>query len=119
MKGTVRSPIMVLLLSLITCEIYMFFWIYTVSKEMKEYRNDTNINPTVELLLCIFTCGIYTIYWYYKYSKMVYEAGQALNLQMSDNSIVCLILPIFGLSIVSALILQSSLNTLWGAPNVQ
>ena len=67
-------------------------------------------NIVVYLLLSIFTCGIYAIYWNYKMGKMIYMAGSKRNVSVSDNSIVYLILAIFGFGIVSYCLMQSDLN---------
>ncbi|WP_241243706.1 hypothetical protein [Caldicellulosiruptor changbaiensis] len=46
----------------------------------------------------------------YKYSKLAVECQQKAGLPAEDNSIVNLILYIFGLGLISAMILQSTLN---------
>jgi hypothetical protein len=113
MKGIVRSPILVLLLSIITCGIYFFYWLYATANELRLYLNDESINPGIDLLISII-CAPYIIYWMYKYSKLAAEAQNRAGIYpVEDNSIICLILPIFGFAIISALIIQSSLNRVW------
>lgn len=114
LKGTTRSVPVVIILSLVTCGIYYWYWLYITAAEVKNYTNDPSINPGVELLLCIVTCGIYTIYWYYKYSKKVYEAQIAAGIPgATDNTVLNTVLALF-FPPVSMGILQSSLNELWG-----
>lgn len=114
-RGEVRSPVMVLVLSLITCGIYQLYWIYKVSEETQSHLGLTTTSPGMELLFCIITCGFYTIYWHYKYSKLVAELQQRQGLTPDDNSLICILLTIFGFGIVSAMIVQSSLNKVWDA----
>jgi len=117
-KGLVRSPLLVLLFGYISCGIYNFYWIFKTSQETQEYLENTSAtSPAVELLLCIFTCGIYYIYWNYKYAKVVAECHKKAGLPVEDNSVLCLILSICCLGVVSALILQTSLNKVWEAKN--
>jgi hypothetical protein len=108
-----RSPGVVILLSVVTCGIYLYYWIYCVSKETKEFLGNDQINPGMEVLLSIVTCGIYFIYWFYKYGKLQAEMCERAQIAVTDNSIVYLILAIVGLSIISVAIMQSQLNTIW------
>ncbi|MCX7922809.1 MAG: DUF4234 domain-containing protein [Clostridia bacterium] len=112
-KGTFRSPALVVILGLVTCGIYFFYWIYKVSDEMKSFNDDPGINPGMELLLSIITCGLYTIYWFYKYGKIIAQAQAQVGMTPEDNSILYLVLAIFGLSIVNTAIMQASMNKLW------
>lgn len=108
-----RSPALVIVLSLVTCGIYLFYWIYCVSKETKDFLGDETINPGLEVLLSVVTCGIYTLYWYYKYAKYQVDMCQRAGIAEVDNSVLCLILSILGLSIVSMAIMQNQLNVIW------
>lgn len=112
-KGTYRSVAMVILLTLFTCGIYYFYFIYKVSEELQLTLNDPEINPALDVVLCIFTCGIYNLYWFYKTGKKIMQAQQMANIYAEDNSILYLVLALFGLSIVSFGIIQSQLNRLW------
>ncbi len=113
-----RSPVAVLLLSLVTCGIYSWYLIYRISKEVREFRGDQSIDPGLELLLCIITCGIYQIYWYYKYGKFVYDMELHVGVSgASDMSLILMLLPIFQFGVVSMLLLQTELNRVWDTVN--
>jgi len=114
-RGESRSPVAVLLLSLITCGIYHLYWVYKTSEETQRYLGKVTPSPAVELLLCMFTCGIYYIYWNYKYGKIIAECQMRAGLKSEDNSILFLILAIFGFGIIDSLIMQSTLNRVWEA----
>ena len=108
-----RSIPMVIILSLVTCGIYSLVWLYQTSQEVSNTVGDSD-SPGVELLLCIVTCGIYTIYWWYKYSKKLVTLSERIGVSPTDNSLICLLLSIFGLGIVSMGIMQSQINDLAG-----
>jgi len=55
-KGQVRSPALVIILSIVTCGIYAWYWIYKMSEELQRATGKSTISPGVELLLCIVTC---------------------------------------------------------------
>lgn len=59
-----RSVITVLLLSLLTCGIYVFFWLWATKEEM----NEQGCRIPTALLLII---PIANIYWMWKYSEGV------------------------------------------------
>ncbi len=110
----IRNPVLVLLLSIITCGIYSWIEVYQLTDEIKTFTGDQSINPGLELLLCIITCNLYGIYWCYKYSKIIYEMQQRVSVEMpNDISIVTLILPIFRMFIISLLLMQSEINRVW------
>lgn len=110
----IRNPVLVLVLSIITCGIYSWVIIYQISDEARQYTGDQSISPGLELLLCIITCGLYIIYWCYKYSKLIYNMQLRAGVNMpNDISTVALILPIFGLGWVSLLLMQSEINRVW------
>lgn len=118
MQYNKRNPVSVLLLSLVTCGIYSLYLIYQISKEVRDFRGDSSIDPGLELLLCIITCSLYEIYWYYKYGRLVFDMEQRVGVSgASDMSLILLLLPIFGFGIVSLLLLQTELNRVWDTIN--
>jgi len=115
---TRRGPVEVILLSIVTCGIYYLYWIYAMSDEVNRSIGDnTDLSPATELLLSIVTCGLYTIYWYYKFGKKLVQLAGMRGTYVTDNSLVCVLLSIFGFGIISAAILQSQYNQLMGAGN--
>ena len=72
-KGSVRNPIQVILLSIVTCGIYYYYWLYLTTKEIKAATNNESLDPMKTILFTIITCGIYSIYWYYKISPIVFK----------------------------------------------
>ncbi len=97
----------------ITCGFYSFYWLVCLTNDSNSVSNDReSANGGLALLYTIITCGIYGIYWNYKMGKKLYEAGKIHNVEIPDNSVLYLVLAIFGLSIVSYCLIQSDLNKL-------
>lgn len=113
MEQNKRNPVLVLIFSILTCGIYYYYWIYQVSASLRPYNRNDSMAPGLELLLCII-CFPYVIYWYYKYGRIIFEAQKEIGMPYpEDNSILYLILSIFGLGIVGTCIMQASLNKMW------
>ena len=110
-----RSPIMVILLSIVTCGFYSLYWIYKMSEEIQDVSSEEEgTTPGIELLLSIVTCGLYVFYWYYKYGQKIYVIQQERNIvPADDNGVLYIILAVFGLSVVTIAIMQSSVNKIW------
>ncbi|MFO7636777.1 MAG: DUF4234 domain-containing protein [Clostridia bacterium] len=107
-----RSIAEVILLSIVTCGIYMFYWYYAFASDIKTTLNDDSINPELDLVLCILTCGIYTIYWMYKYGKLLSTCQERAGKPVEDNAILYLVLQLLGIGIVNLALMQSSYNNL-------
>lgn len=106
-----RSPLAVILLTIVTCGIYYIYWLYQTALEVQSMsRNPGTMSAGLETLLCII-CPPYVLFWYYKYGKMIYEIQLDRNVNPADdNAILYLILTIFALPVVASAIMQSSWN---------
>lgn len=100
----------ILLLSVLTCGIYYYVWLAKTQDEMNSLMNDGDTSGAMVVLLSIITCGIYTIYWYYNMGNKVTSIKSYNNLPAKENAIVYLVLCLFGLGLVSFIMLQSELN---------
>lgn len=111
-----RSVPMCVILSIITCGIYMLYWYVCVVNEVDAVTEDPGPGGGMCLLLTIVTCGIYNIYWGWKMGDKL-DASRARNGVVPGSfSILFLLLNLFGLSIVTLAIIQSELNNY--SPNV-
>lgn len=88
-----------------------------VKVESTDANNSTPANMTIEkreialaIILSIITCGIYGIYWSYRMGQRLNEAGKMHGKNIEDNSILYLVLTIFGLQIVSWALIQNEIN---------
>lgn len=115
MIGNDRNPGLVLLLSIITCGIYYFVYIYEVSKETGDFLRQSDMSPGTEVLLTIITCGLWNLVWDYKIGKRIATMNAMVGRPAGDNSVLYLILDIVGLGIINAVIQQNDLNNIWQA----
>ena len=113
MKGKERNVALVIIFSILTCGIYSFYWLYATTEDVNYYLGDNDTSGGLVVLFSIITCGIYLLYWYYKIGKRISYSQEKAGVRVSDDSIVFLLLSIFGLSIVSTAIIQSNLNKIW------
>lgn len=107
-----KNVALCVILTFITCGLYGVYWFYTLSEDAALLGNDSSFSGGMSILLSIITCGIYTIYWYYKVGKLMFDAFESRNVRANDNSILYLILGLFGLGIVNFCIIQSDINRL-------
>ena len=106
-----RNIAVAIILSLVTCGIYAIYWFIVLTDEAKAYSEDaTMASGGVAFLLTLVTCGIYGIYWAYRLGKAIEMAQSKNNLPATDNSVLYLILQIFGFGIIVYALAQNELN---------
>ena len=91
-----REPVVVLLLSLITCGIYLIFW---YSKTYDELADITGKTPTgnefiTDLLLVIVTCGVWGIYVDYQIGLQLEDMQRERGMPTSDIKTIAIVLDI-------------------------
>ena len=101
-----------ILLLFVTCGIYGIVWLINMVNDVNTICADEKSNQSggVVFLLTLVTCGIYGLIWFYQAGKRMAEAGKKYGVEISDNSVIYLVLALFGLSIVDYCLLQSDLN---------
>ena len=107
-----RNIVVAILLSIVTCGIYGIYWFIVMTDDVSKANEDPDFSGVKAFVFTLITCGIYGIYWNYKVGKEMYEANQKHGINASDNSMLYLILSIFGLSIVTYCIVQNELNNI-------
>jgi len=108
--GMRRSVGLGVVLSIVTCGIYSFYWLYQLLSAHYRLNNQPS-NAGMDLVLSLVTCGIYFIYLMYKLGKLESDSYRAVGFT-KDDSILYVILSIFSMSIVVYAIVQSNLNSL-------
>lgn len=107
-----RSIALAIILSIITCGIYGLFWYAFMTNDANKVSGEyDSTSGGLTILYSLLTCGLYKIYWSYKVGKQLYNAGSNYGKDISDNSILYLILSLFGLSIISDALIQNDLNS--------
>ncbi len=109
---TNRSVVTVIILTIITCGIYGWYWVYKTAQELEDAgQSGSGVNPTVTLILCI-------IFPYVGFLLFGMNADQNLNnIKMrsgrptTDNKVLYMILG-FIIPIVLVGLVQSEINKL-------
>jgi hypothetical protein len=107
-----RNIVVCILLSLITCGLYGIYWFICLTNDTAKTSGDINFSGGKAFLFTIITCGIYMFFWYYKMGKNLKVANDQAGINASDNSVLYLVLGLFGLGIVNYCIMQSELNAI-------
>lgn len=108
-----KNIVLNIILTVVTCGIYGLVWFVQLTDDAKEYSGDTEMQSGVlALVLTLITCGIYGFYWDYKMAKMLQDAQTKNNLPANDNTIMYVILHLFGLEIVNYCLMQNDLNSI-------
>lgn len=95
-------------LLLFTCGIWLYIWIY----RMTRYTNipgQEERNPAKKLLLCMFI-PFYNIYWVYKTAQRVDLMARQMGIA-SDIATICLVLEFF-IPIVPPILMQDKMNAI-------
>ena len=106
-----RDIVVAIILSFVTCGIYGIYWFIVMTDDANKVSGENNPSGIMAFVFSLLTCGIYTFYWNYKMGKTVYEAGRKYGKNISDNSVLYLVLSLFGLSIVNYCLIQNDLNS--------
>jgi len=107
-----RSIGLAILFTILTCGIYALYWLVKLNDEANALSETEGMSGGIVLLLTIVTSGLFGIYWCYKVGKTMHAAQELKGAKASDNSILYLILALFGLGIVVYAIVQSDINAL-------
>ena len=109
-----RDILVFVLLLLFTCGIYGIYWYIVFTDEVaKELPNDSRASSgLLAILFTIITCGIYALYWHYVMGAKLAEIGKKEGVSIDNNGAIYLILSLFGLGIVSFILMQSDANKL-------
>ena len=99
-----------IILSIVTCGIYGFYWMYCLTEDTNAASGDHSMSGGLSVVLSIVTCGIYGIYWAYKMGQNLRAAKEARGLPAEDRAVIFLVLAIFGLQIVNYALMQDELN---------
>ncbi len=111
---TDRSLAIYILLSVVTCGIYSYIFLYQVAKDTNiacEGDGEETPGLLILLLLSFVTCGIYSYIWFYKlgnrisnnltrYDNPTPDNGTTVLLWMTVGTLLCGIGPFIGLHII-------------------
>lgn len=112
--GETRDPVVVILLSIVTCGIYTLFWYYTVTKDLNELIQYDKVSPGTLVVLCIF-CEPVVYYVLYRLDKGLCEVAEREGIRYDENFIMWLLLSlVLGVGIFVAMYqVTSAFNAIW------
>lgn len=111
---TDRGVIGWLLLSIVTCGIYSYYFLYCLARDINVMcQDDGDSTPGIAafILLSFVTCGFYALYWYYKignrlqanaprYGLVFQENGTTILMWQIVGAFLCALGPIFAMNII-------------------
>lgn len=123
-----RSLFLVIILTLCTCGLYTYYFIYKLAKDMNTVcAGDGEKTPgMIKLfLLSMITCGIYAWCWYYKIGNRMAKNAPRYGITIVENGTTVLMWLLFGSclcgigSFIGVHIIIKNANTLCKAYNAQ
>lgn len=105
-----RNIAVSIILSLVTCGIYMWYWFVCLTEDTNAISGETDdTSGVMALILTLVTCGIYGFYWAYKRGEKIDKAHQNRGEAASNGGVLYVILYIFG-GIISIALMQNEVN---------
>lgn len=96
---TDRNLLVYILLTIITCGIYSYYFIYSVAQDVNtacEGDGETTGGLVAFILLSFITCGIYSWYWQYKLGNRLASNAPRFGLAFQENGTTVLMWNLFG-----------------------
>lgn len=94
-----RGLVSYILLSLITCGIYSYYFIYKMAADVNvacEGDGEETAGLVAFILLSFITCGIYAWIWYYKLGNRLSANAGRYGLSFQENGTTVLLWLVFG-----------------------
>jgi hypothetical protein len=102
-----RNIAVCVILSLVTCGIYGYYWIYKLNEEINQLSGVQGTSGGMVILFDIISCGFYNWYW-------MYRMGERVDIMKHDENgsshVIYLVLAICEISIVSLCLMQDAVN---------
>ena len=107
-----RSSIAVdVLLTLVTCGVYNLFWQARQFRALNAFLGSERFRFWSWLFLSLLTCGLYHVYIEYVIGQAITQVQRSLGKEVSANlPLICLLVSIFGLTLVADAIQQHEIN---------
>ncbi len=107
-----RNVISCFLLTIVTCGLYGLYWMVVLTDDVNYLSEEDSTSGIASLLLVIITCGFYYFYWSYQIGERMARIRYSKGLRPQNNSVLYLILSIFGYSGINNIFIQSELNNI-------
>lgn len=107
-----RDIVLVIVLSIITCGIYLLYWVYDTMNSLEQTSGkQSGVNAVACLLLCIFVAPVGFILFGLGADEQINMIKEARGIPTTENKVMYMILGFF-LPIVLAPIVQDEINKL-------
>ena len=96
---TDRSLLTYVVLTILTCGIYGYWFVYSVARDLNVMCADDGEHTgglAAYIILSIVTCGIYNLWWLYKIGNRLQRNAPRYGLQFQENGTSVLMWYIFG-----------------------
>ena len=119
-KGTIRSPVVVILLSIVTCGIYYLYWMYSCAVDVNRVFDEERINPVLWILLSLLFPPL-SFYMLWQLDTNLKKIADAEDVPYKENFIMWLILALVcGVGVYVAMYqLQDGFNRVWTKRSVE
>ena len=107
-----RNIVMCIILTIVTCGIYGFYWLVCLQDDSNALVNDFKTSGVMVVVLNIVTCGIYGLYWAFKMGEKIDAAKQSRGIPASNSGILYLVLYLCTGGIVAWALMQNEINKL-------
>lgn len=123
-----RSLLVYILLSIITCGIYGFWFVYSIAADTNRMCKDDGEKTgglVAYILLSFLTCGLYNLYWMYKLANRLAANAPRYGLYFQENGTSVLLWYLVGLllcglgPLVAMYIIIKNTNALAAAYNAR
>lgn len=94
-----RGLVSYILLSIITCDIYHFYFIYKMAHDINiacDGDGESTSGLVKFIVLSIITCGIYALYWEYALANRLASNAPRYGMNFQENGTTILLWHIFG-----------------------
>lgn len=98
-EGSPQGLASYIILSIITCGIYSYYFIYKMAHDVNiacEGDGENTSGLVAFILLSLITCGIYAWFWYYNLGNRLAANGPRYGLSIQENGTTVLLWQIFG-----------------------
>ncbi|MCR5251710.1 MAG: DUF4234 domain-containing protein [Lachnospiraceae bacterium] len=97
---TDRSLVMYILLTIVTCGIYGYYFVYTMARDVNiacEGDGEQTAGLVAFIVLSMVTCGFYAYYWYYKMANRLQANAPRYGLNFTENGTTVLLWCVIGM----------------------
>lgn len=106
----VRNVAIYVILTLVTCGLFGFYWMVVLNDDSLEASGESGTTGGMVVLLTLVTCGIYGIYWSYQLGQRIDRINANYGRYTDNSGLLYLLLNLFGLAIVVYAVAQNELN---------